>query len=709
MKKTVSLILILALMLGITSVLSGCRKRVSGGTEAAKLLLANERLDENVVNSKIDLGLDKITSSASVEQSMSFPVYYGNADSYNPKYKWSDFPASNDTLYQFDSFIINIENEAARVAEDIVNMKNNVGIVDKWVKIGREEHMLRVYESSDVLIVKGEYEDIHVYYRYTDESAENVYEMYSLMKYDDGTTGEIRTMFIPGERYEYHYINSNGFEDYVIIENSRGYWMCTRYGYYNDGISEHSSFTNIIIKDGFCYSASLDIRPDEYGETATLNTNDYSIVDIASGRELLTVGRQGSDSYNFIVPFSSIKSGLQFVGSDEAEVIENIPHGAIDYLRTDKGGYLASDVGTDSYYRFGGGHVSYDYGRERYVGELNFYPNGDGMSFDESVDSFAAYLDDIGLTLYRDVKELAGSFDHAFLLADNFGDTFEWNGYKMSSIENVRSAREVLKRDYNGAREEYERVKNNESADFKQKLANNVDFAPLGILGMGNNSYKDGVITLDEIRVQVNDTKLFESGEKYALRVALSLCDENGNPISVNTVPLASITDSSSSAVAFGTGAITLTASGSFALPKNLTQGDYALVVYGAIADSGIRVTEMVKVGAFSTYNEKLESAAMDIQITTVSDSLHVKYAIKNSHSIVISATKEVYTVAELERFANVEALKYGAPFSGARLEYMDGTSISADQSLGRGEYRMMCYLMTADGLAQSYIYLYVN
>ena len=56
-----------------------------------------------------------------------------------------------------------------------------------------------------------------------------------------------------------------------------------------------------------------------------------------------------------------------------------------------------------------------------------------------------------------------------------------------------------------------------------------------------------------------------------------------------------------------------------------------------------------------------------------------------------------------------VEILKKGAPFSGAVLEGADGEAISTGSSLGKGRYRMMCYLLTADGLAQSYIYLDLN
>ncbi len=704
MKKIISLILVLTMIFGITSVLSGCKKRVKGGTEAAKLLLANERLDENVVKGKIDLGLDKFIADASAENIESLNKYYGRGDGHTPLYTWSDFPASNDTLDQFGSFVINIEHEAAEVAEDIVNMKNNVGIVDKWVKVGRELQMLRVYENSDVLIVKGIYDDIHVYYRYTDSDAKNVYEMYSFMIYDDGTTGEIRTVYIPGNRYEYHYINSDGFEDYVIMENSRGYWMCTRYGYFYDNGKDHAIFTPLVIKDGLCYATNISIESG----TAGIKKNGSTLVDIASGRELLGVGMIDNGSYGFSLPLSSVKSGFQVVGSDEAVVDGSIIlSSTINYFRTDKGGYLNSDTDPKNEdYSFLGGYVNYDYSKEIYKGALEFESTKSDLSFEESISGFSKYIDDLGITLYRGINEIADAFNHAFLLADNFGDSFEWNGYNMNSIANVMAARNSLKSDFRDARAEYDKVKDNETVIFKQKLAANVDFADVSILNMDANSYNNGVITIGGISVQINDTVLFESGEKYTLKVALSLCDENGNPISVNTVPLV---NSAEQAVSFNGGAVELSAFGSFAVPKNLTQGDYALVIYGATADEGIRVTDMVKVGSFSTYNEAFESAAMDIRVTNVQDTLHIRYTIKNSHDLAFTATKDSYTVAELERIIITEVLKYGAPFSNAVIEYADGGAVEDRASLGKGRYRMMCYLNTSDGLAQSYIYLEVK
>lgn len=708
MKKVISLILSVALLIGMTSALAGCKKKVRHGTEAAKLLLANERLDESLIGKKIDIGLGRITAAESERSAVVSAAYsrgFGGSiaaltasGSYDRSFTLDDFPAYDDTLFQFESFLLNIEREAQMVAEDIANMKNNVGIVDKWVELDNEKHMLRVYESRDVLVVLGEYQDVHVYYRYTDENANNVYEMYSFMSYDEGTTGEIRTLFIPGERYEYHYINSDGFEDYVIMENSRGYWMCTRYGYYKNGAEEYASFNPLMIKDGLCYASYF--RLDNM-LTEEMTGKSYSVVDVENGRELLTAGSRDGKIFDYTLPVSGIKSGLEHMGTTD---IGNDQY-SIGYLKTEKGEIYYSDgtEASDEDMLFNGGLVDYDYGREHYRASFGFVENKSYGGLDESFAAFSNYLEAKGIKLYQDRGVILNAVKHAMVYADTFEENFEWNGYKMTDIENVRAARDVLKSDFDSAKAEYERVKNYETAKTKQKLANSVEFAAAEVIAMGANSYANGSIALSGISLKVEDTDLFEEGARYTLRVALSLCDEKGNPVSVNTLPLAGGADQ---AVGFDGGDITLTASGSYAVPKNLVAGDYALVVYVGTAEEGIRVTEMVKIGAFSTYNEALESAAMDITVKNVNDNLHIHYKIKNFYTVDKTADKDKYTKAELERIAMIEILKHGAPFAGATLEYSDGRAISDTDALGKGSYRIMCYLATNDGLAQSYVYL---
>ena len=705
MKKIISLLLTVTLLLGISSTLASCRKKVDSGTEAAKLLLANERLDENLIAQKIDVGLSaNAIGTASTRKTVSALSYGVSALSSTAAHSWSDFPAYNDTAAQFDAFLLNIENEASRVAKDIANMKNNVGVVDKWVDVGSEMHMLSVYANKDALFVKGMYGEVHAYYRYTDENANNVYEMFSFMEYDDGTTGKIRTMYIPGSRYEYQYINSGGFEDYVIMENSRGYWVGNRYNYFEDGNNTFVRFSPVIIKDNFCYSVTVEMRNGE------IDVYGFTVVDLISGCELLTLGLNEGSS-NFIVHAAGIKSGLISLGADEFDVDGDVYFtGLINELVTSTGVHKLTNDETyenvNQANRFEGGYIQYDYGLNVYRGYISMRVDTPLGTIDEAFRELGNLLPVYGLTLKRPLDEIRQQIEHAYALGEDFTEVFEWNGYSLDSLASFKSARAVLLDEYDSARSEYESVKNNATAKGKQKLDKNTVFAPISTITNGQNSYTGGTITLGGTSVQISDTALLESGKEYVLKVALSLCDENGNPLSVNTVALDGAT---AEKVVFSGKNISLSVLGSYTVPKNLIAGDYALVVFAATADEEIRVSEMLKIGSFSTYNEKLESSAMDITVKNVGDTLHVQYAIKNSITITVASGGKKYTVSELERLITVEILKKGAPFSGAVLEYENGSAVGETDSLGEGTYRMMCYLNTDDGLAQSYIYLVIN
>lgn len=708
MKKVISLILVVTMMLGMVSILSGC-KIVKGGTEAAKLLLANERLDAEILSGDIDLGFGGFLNTSSVETEVSLPKIYADGSGKTSKYTWSNFAIDNEVASQFESFVLNTQHYASIASEDIDNMKQRVGIVDKWVQVGLEKHMLRVFESRDMLLVDGEWDQDDVIYRYTDENANNVYEMYSFINYDDGTSGKGKFLCIPGQRYETYNIHSGGMCDYFMMENTRGYWMITRFGYAprENGIVD-ASFTTMIIKDGLGCAAYVSLSNGEHSELSEPCSSMFTVVDMENGCELITAMTSGG-RYSFNVPLAAISSGLVSVGGDEAHVDEDgiVFSGVLNVINTVKGSYESDHRSEDDIY-FSGGDVNYDYGKENYSGNLNFKTPMDTeeVPLRSALTQLVDYLGYVGLTLRGDVDTMVNGINHASLIGEEFGSIFEWNGYKMSSPENFTLANDVLLDEIDAAKADYDEAKDFGTAVIRQRLDGSVEFADLGILAMGENNYSDGTVSLSGIGTQLNDTTLLESGKEYTLKVALALCDENGNPSSVNIVPLEG---GNGEKTRFNDGGIALSASGSYAVPKNLIEGDYALVVYGASADSGIRVTEMIKIGAFSTYNEALESTAMDITVLNVADTLHVKYVIKNFHNLTVTATKDSYTAGELERIAIREILQYGAPFSGAVLEYRNGDRIEDGASLGKGEYRLMCYLNTSDGLAQSYIYLTVE
>ncbi len=719
MKRILSFLLTICLISSLFSVLflSGCGKSQVAGTEGAKLLLANERLDESLVGQKINVGVTSASDGqkymASTSSSPLDKVVKLSSSTGVP-YTWSDFPATSESLHEYKAFILIVEQEAERVAQDIADMKNNVGVVDKWVQVGYGLQMLRVYENSDVLIVKGEDEDIHVYYRYTNENAKNIYEMYSLMNYDDGTSGEIRTLLIPGERVEYMYNNSNGFTDYFIAENTRGYWLSTRFNYNYDKETDYKSaaFFPYIVKDGLGFGALLEIRPepffDKYGESSDnaseLKNTWYTIFSPNENREIFKI-LDDRGLTNFWLYFSAITDGFVSVSTSNAYESDGAyTTGELNELKTSKGTY---QIGNDSMpfegFDLSGGSTHYDYGENVYSGMMVF-SNSSEASLVEKASSLLDGLSEMGLTLATDKETLSASIEHSALLSDDFGESFEWNGYKMNSLSNIESAREVLQGQFDSARSEYEAVKDFETASAKKINTKNINFAKIESLTTSNNSYLDGIITIDNISALISDKTLLEESKDYSLKVALSLCDKEGNPISVNTIPLS--LDGTPSASTFSGDALTLTASGKYAVPKNLSEGNYALVVYAATADEGIRITELQKIGSFDTKDEKLESTAMDINVTLVDSNLYFEYLIKNSIEIELKSTNGTVAYEDARRTIMHEILNSGAPLRGANLETSDGTVVAEGEALSLGKYRMRCYLATSDGLAESYIYL---
>ena len=720
MKKLLSCLLLTCILASTVLFSAGCgmfKKKIDSGTEAAKLLLANERMDEDVVSSKINIGFSsEKTRSLSNGRlgGLNFktlsrqPITLLNTSARASNYTWSEFPQYSSSAVEFNQFMVNVEEQVSRAAEAIADMKSKVGITDKWVEFGGEKQMLRVYDNRDVLFRIGIYNDIHVFVRYTDENAKNVYELFSFMDYDDGTTGEIRTMMIPGERYEYMYNNSNGFTDYFIAENSRGYWMNTRFGYLcAENGHRSASFSPYVVKDGLGFGAFLQTDND----TQELRNEWYTVFDPEEKRELFRV-REYSDTYQFDLYFTAIRDGLVSVSSSSARDDFNdhkYQTGELETLKTVKGEYQATpahELIPQNDFIFNGGYVQYLYGDEIHYGSANFAIKNDQLTMDEACDKFGAYASSLGLELYCNMNTVASSLEHAELLNDGFGESFTWNGYKMNNIENVELARGVLQDQFDEARAMYEEIKDNEVVDSRQKLSNKAHFAELVVSAKGENRFSGKTVSLSGITVSTDDVALFEAEGEYVLLVGLSLLDENGNPLSTNTVSLKG-TDPTS--VLFTGNSISLTATGSYEIPANLGRGEYAVVVYVATKDEEIRVSELCKVAFVNIEGGTIESSAMAIEAFERDSHLICRYEIKNRREITMTADKSAYSYEEIERIIKLEILTYGAPLRGAVLEDEQGNAIEKSASLGKGTYRIMCYLPTADGLAQSYVYLYLS
>ena len=698
MKRILSVVLLSCLLVSFVFSATGCglfAKKIGGGTEAAKLLLANERMDEKLVGQKIDVGFSKAERLLSAKS-----VSVEDAIMQSASYTWSNFPSYSTSMVEFEQFMKGVEDYIGRVAEDIIDMKKKVGITDKWVDAGNYRQLLRVYNNRDVLFEIDGSGNFFVYNRYTDSNAKNVYETYAFMS-DAGSTGQIRMMLIPGERYEYMYQHSSGFNDYFIAENTRGYWMSTRFDYTEADGEQYSNLFSYIVKDGLGCGTHMMMR----SPTMLEPTNGwYTVFDPAGERELFRVEAQ-ENFYKYDLYFTAIRDG--FVSASAAEALKEeagiYTTATIDTLTTEKGVYHVQNELPENAFGFAGGYVQYIYGENMYYGSLSFNMKSPKMSFGEATAAFGAYAESLGLSLYCDMETVARSLDHAAILSDGFGQSFEWNGYKINHIDNLGKAVGVLKSQFADAKAAYEEIRNNPFSQDRQRLSSDAHFAELGIAVAGDNRFDGNTVSLSGLAVSTSDVALFEQGKEYVLEVGIALLDASGNPMSANTVALSGGT---SAKVAFEGGSITLGAEGKYAIPLNLDRGEYAVVVYAVTKDEGIRVSEMVKIGFASIAEGEIESSAMHIEAADKNDNLILTYEIKNIRRISVVATKASYSYAEIKRMITLEILAYGAPSYGAVLEYENGGAVDESAVLGKGTYRMVCYLATGDGLAQSYIYL---
>ncbi|MBQ4269456.1 MAG: hypothetical protein IJB97_07415, partial [Clostridia bacterium] len=703
---------------------------VKGGTEAVKLLLAKERLDDKALKQNyrfweegaavaaVDLE-SEITSqekSASPMAKKTTPlgmqtVTAGAEDFKDAKAgytetaeygEWTNFPLTGAVYGYFGSFLKSVEDNAADSAKIIAKMKKKVGITDKWVKgVERDyTYMLQVKDNAEYLY-RRDGDSFKQTRRYTREDAKNVYETYSYYEYENGTTGNIRNLYIPGERYEDMYENSNGFKDYVIVENSRGYWTFMRMGTV-DG--REYSFDTYVIKDGIGYNAFIQIQGDDGVPTAAW----YNVFDPVEGREYFRFSPYWKTAY-YTVYLETFKDGLLGVRAygDEAKAEmytgrggHEFEHGYPLTLVTENGEIAPeTKVGNvtydETYIQFDSMDVRYEGGVEFSVDTVTEYaPVGESLAFLNEF--YKAY----GLETYYDFDEVVKGVELARLLTEEFGNTYFWNGYALNSVANANKARGVLLDYYDEVNAEFAEVKNNETVRARQRLDGDVHFAPVANLEVGETAYAGGKVNVSGLSFAVKDATLLEKGSGYTAQLGLSLLNENGKPCSVNTVALSG---GNSPVVLYESGELHLSIGGEYILPKNLCEGKYALVVY-ATTEDGLRVSELKPITLYSIEEGALESEAMAVTVESEEDKMFVNYAVQLS--VWVEAEEgRAYTGAEMERLLLRVALAKGYPKEDERVTTETGEAVDLSQTLAAGVYRLKIYVATADGISEAYAY----
>ena len=726
MKKIVSFLAVITMMGGCVMGSVGCTNKRGGdtsgkpvtGTTGAKIALARERLDESVFSEKMNFWGEQ-TSAVEVQSTntaksgaarmaakrMSAPLSSGEGWVLEDgKVRWNKFGGNFSTMENFSNVFEDIEMSAAVVAESIGNIKKYVGVTDKW--IGGNQ-LLLVDESRETLVEKFTFDDpsssgYQVAHRYTREDAKNIYDIYHTWN-ERGESGETRMKYIPGEYYESSYVHSSGFTDYFMAEKSSGYWKLSRFGDVRvDARSRNVYIENYVVKDGVGMGILYSNYEIDTGET--YESFHYDFFDTATGAAFFRA-IEGDQHYVVSTYLANVKSGLAYVEADEADVRFD---GDVCMNQIGMAGRLVFDgdrpaQNTDDVH-LNGVDVGYDYGYEKYHGMADMGVNADSLL--HALQKTDDYWTDNGATLKTNLSSLSEAVTYVQSLAASFKYTFEWNGYKVASFEGMKKGQAVLEDFFAGSKAVYDEVKNYESVESRMEEISVAAFANIDVLDTAQSTYANGKITLNNATLTISDTTFLEVGSEYVVKIALAL-KHNGGFQSVNMVALDTAQESK---VAFAEGAtgLTVTQSGEYTVPANLSEGEYAVVAYLATADEGIRVTGLKEVAFGEVTDGEVFSTAMKVDVKKVDDGLMVHYGVKLNVQAEIRAQAS-YTAEDIEKALTRAVVTYGYPKTGEVVTTEDGEPITAETVIESGTYKVKFFIHTEDGMAEAYAYLTIE
>ncbi len=216
----------------------------------------------------------------------------------------------------------------------------------------------------------------------------------------------------------------------------------------------------------------------------------------------------------------------------------------------------------------------------------------------------------------------------------------------------------------------------------------NTSFASLTLAG--NGSYAGGKVSVTDLTATVAENALLEKDEEYVVKLGLALKGETGFD-TTRTVVLS--TETEEKVTYGGNGELTLTQSGEYALPTNISEGEYAVVAYVATAGEGVRVSDMRAVGFATVADERLDAVEMDITLEKAeTDALLVQYTVKNTLELVLE-TGKTYDETEIEKLLLDAVLMNGYPILSEKMEETENV------------YRLKCLLPVSGRLVEAYVY----
>lgn len=701
---------------------------VKNGTEVAKILLANERLDEKVLEQSGTLFTDgKKAMARIIDQTKQY--LKRNAGRPNETYtevdgdtiKWYNDVDYSNFMSFFESYAVNIEDSAQRSADLIDYAKKYIRVVNKWVDQGFQEYFLVVNENSEIIINRDKDQFINLCKRYTDENGNSVYEMLQ------GKTTEtlIRMKYIPNLLYEFviQFGNDESSKMYLNADKSKGYWtiFCGNgiQGYTDSDGKRIENFDPILValKDESNYKLNYHIDTNGKGEI-----NMIDIISTDSKTDLISLGVNHMDFFNTGIKgldHIEITAPKDKIGDfdpnsrEELYVYEqnNINDKGKNYKIYSTSGHKSAtavlengmtlteeDVLLDGKVTVGRIDVSYVAGCDSY-GRIPLRTTA--TNYDEQFEILEEFLKETGITFRRDFDDVINGLKYALKDVKSFGDYFTWNGYHLNDMDSVKKAIQLENEKTEQLKSLYNQVKDIEVIDIadQEKYNANIHFSNIIITNPGTITNNGFTVSIKDFSVKVEDTLLFVDQEMY--KVVFALLNKEGNLISfLNEADLTTQYIKGNELVLTQTKDITI---------EMLEAGEYTLVAYVALASEGIRVTNYQKVSAEITELARNEQGFKNTIKSNANKELVIISEI--DYNLYCEFEGE-FTYEMLKEFMGQTAYDHGM-IDELKIEMLDGENwilveATSAKIFAQGQYRMK-YIVNSENQKEAYVFVTIK
>ena len=690
------------------------------GTDMAKLLLANRRLDADVLSKEgdifengervmydlIDIAIANLgmqyageasavpmseenTTVETVEEEHGTTIKIGDKT-----VRWYGFPEMNNSYGAFLGMTNGIVSEAKMGAELIATVKKNIRVVNKWVSFFGTNYYLEVDENSETLY---EYHtvdtlDIKIMKRYKNEAGKDVYEMYRR-----NTEYENRTLYIPGERYEF----TDSYQ-YFVADKTKGYWEV----YSMNEAPEHYNVSYFVIKDNICYDAFYDPETGEIPMLKVMSEDRkadiFNISKFYNGEDPAYNGIRvdlkfsGFNGIDYIETPRSDMESYKWDGENSAYITKNYENVSahmlngkvINYGDTYFGGKITVDSLMVSHFSFDGYHGEMG---------LRIY----GATYEEQMKILKEFLKEVGFVCRRDIDGILTGIEIAYEELDGVIKYYSWNGINVTTEAGIAEAISKEKARMSALYAEYEAIKDKEVIEFtkEEDMEIHINFASIIDKSLGSAVIDGRNVTVPAVMLTINDTTLYVEEEPYT--VAFALKTKNGSLVHLEFKNEATVKYA-------GEKEFTVSAeNASFVIP-DVASGEYTVVCYISTAD-GIRTSDYTELsfGEVKNLPVMLTSSELSAAIGA-GGALTLTYTEKCDHNIELSS-EQVLDFAAFKQLVGEEAFRYGTPRD-ELIEMLAGEEWVAltgeETEMGTGNYRIFYTAQNGETAVEGYVYI---